>query len=50
MKRSARVGEMLAAYEDWARRCGVIPREKILALMRQQKSPPAFWEDEEPAA
>ena len=46
----ARVGEMLAAYEDWARRCGVIPREKILALMRQQKSPPAFWEDEEPAA
>ena len=36
---------MGARYEEWAERCGVIPREKILELMRQQ--PAAFWEDEE---
>lgn len=40
-----RVAEMGARYEEWAERCGVIPREKILELMRQQ--PAAFWEDEE---
>jgi arylsulfatase A-like enzyme len=42
-----RVRDMAAQYEVWARRCGVIPREKILQLMREQKSPPAFWEKEE---
>ena len=42
-----RVREMAAQYATWAARCGVIPREKILQLMREQKSPPAFWEKEE---
>ncbi|MDM0044388.1 arylsulfatase [Variovorax dokdonensis] len=41
-----RVADMKARYEAWAKRCGVIPREKILELMRQQKSPPAFWEED----
>ena len=39
-----RVAQMAAQYDAWAARCGVIPREKILALMRQQNAPPAFWE------
>ncbi len=42
-----RVRDMAARYDAWAARCGVIPREKILQLMREQKSPPAFWEKEE---
>jgi arylsulfatase len=42
-----RVRDMAAQYDVWAQRCGVIPREKILDLMRQQKTPPAFWEKEE---
>ncbi|MEO5670649.1 MAG: arylsulfatase [Ramlibacter sp.] len=42
-----RVQDMAAQYDAWARRCDVIPREKILQLMRDQKSPPAFWEKEE---
>ena len=41
-----RVAEMPAQYDAWAGRCGVIPREKILQLMREQKSPPAFWEED----
>ncbi|MET0963628.1 MAG: arylsulfatase [Noviherbaspirillum sp.] len=40
-----RIADMSARYEAWAERCGVIPREKILELMRAQ--PAAFWEDEE---
>jgi ABC-type molybdate transport system permease subunit len=40
-----RVRDMAARYEEWARRCGVIPREKILELMKQQTSP-AFWEED----
>jgi arylsulfatase len=40
-----RIADMSARYEAWAARCGVIPREKILELMREQ--PAAFWEDEE---
>jgi len=43
------VARMSAEYETWAARCGVIPREKILELMQQQGTPPAFWEDEESA-
>lgn len=43
----ARVQDMAAQYARWAERCNVIPREKILDLMRQQKSPPAFWEKDE---
>ncbi len=46
-KHPERVRDMAAQYEAWAKRCGVIPREKILQLMREQKAPPAFWEKEE---
>ena len=44
-----RVTDMLEQYEAWARRCGVIPREKILQLMKEQEAPPAFWEKDESA-
>jgi arylsulfatase A-like enzyme len=40
------VKDMLNKYNEWADRCGVIPREKILELMRRQGST-AFWEEEE---
>lgn len=46
-KHPERVRDMAAQYEAWAKRCGVIPREKILRLMREQKAPPAFWEKED---
>ncbi|MEO6270695.1 MAG: arylsulfatase [Lautropia sp.] len=48
-KHPDRVRDMAAQYETWAARCNVIPREKILSLMREQKSPPAFWEKDEVA-
>ncbi len=32
-------------YEAWAERCGVIPRERILEMMRELPGK-AFWEDE----
>jgi arylsulfatase len=35
---------MARQYEDWAGRCGVIPREKIVALMHRQGVTRAFWE------
>lgn len=41
-----RVREMAAQYEAWAARCGVKPREQIVALMRAQGVTKAFWEDE----
>jgi len=41
-----RVAEMAAQYDAWAKRCGVIPRERIVALMRSQGVTKAFWEDE----
>jgi arylsulfatase A-like enzyme len=41
------VKNMSAKYAEWAARCGVIPREKILELMREQGTPPAFWEDDD---
>ena len=41
-----RVREMAAQYEAWAARCGVKPREQIVALMRSQGVTKAFWEDE----
>jgi len=40
----ARVADMAAQYEAWAQRCGVIPREKIVTLMRSQGVTRAFWE------
>jgi arylsulfatase len=44
----ARVQEMLALYQAWAARCGVIPREKILEIMARNPEP-AFWEEKEDA-
>jgi arylsulfatase len=42
-----RVQEMAKLYEAWAERCGVIPREKIVALMSSQGVTRAFWEKDE---
>ncbi len=39
------VADLARRYEEWARRCAVIPREKILEMMRALPSK-AFWEDE----
>jgi arylsulfatase len=39
-----KVEEMINQYELWAERCGVISREKILALMEKDQSRKAFWE------
>ncbi|MDP3760680.1 MAG: arylsulfatase [Ramlibacter sp.] len=39
-----RVRDMAAQYEAWARRCGVIPRERIDQLLRDQNVGTAFWE------
>ena len=41
-----RVADMKAQYEAWARRCGVLPRDKVVALMRSQGVTQAFWEEE----
>lgn len=41
-----RVRDMAAMYDEWAARCGVIPREKILDVMKNAGEP-AFWEDED---
>jgi arylsulfatase len=41
-----RVADMASQYEEWAKRCGVIPREKIVALMKSQGVTRAFWEKE----
>lgn len=41
-----RVEAMKQAYEEWAARCGVLPRDKVVALMRSQGVTKAFWEDE----
>ncbi len=41
-----KVEDMIADYKNWAKRCGVIPREKILALMKKDQSRKAFWEEE----
>ena len=40
-----RVEDMAKQYAAWARRCGVIPREKILELMKAEGGN-AFWEEE----
>lgn len=41
-----RVSDMTRQYEVWAARCGVLEREKVVALMRSQGVTRAFWEDE----
>ena len=40
----SKVQEMSWQYDAWAARCGVIPREKILKLMKSQGVTRAFWE------
>ena len=40
-----RVRDMNEQYQAWAKRCGVIPREKILELMKAEGGT-AFWEEE----
>jgi arylsulfatase len=40
------VSDMKAQYDAWAERCGVIPREKILELMKAQPTT-AFWEEDD---
>ena len=40
-----RVRAMAEQYQAWANRCGVIPREKILQLMKAAGET-AFWEEE----
>jgi arylsulfatase len=40
-----RVREMSVQYSAWAERCGVVPRERILELMKAQGTA-AFWESE----
>jgi arylsulfatase len=42
-----RVADMARQYDAWAARCGVIPREKIVALMSSQGVTRAFWEKDE---
>jgi arylsulfatase len=39
-----RVHAMALQYDAWAERCGVIPREKIVELMKSQGVTRAFWE------
>ena len=42
-----RVADMAKQYDAWAARCGVIPREKIVALMKSQGVTRAFWEKDQ---
>jgi arylsulfatase A-like enzyme len=41
-----RVADMKRQYDAWAARCGVLPRDKVVALMRSQGVTRAFWEEE----
>jgi arylsulfatase len=42
-----RVKSMAAQYDAWAARCGVLDREKVVALMKSQGVTRAFWEKDE---
>jgi arylsulfatase len=42
-----RVRQMAAQYDAWAKRCGVLPRDRIVALMKSQGVTRAFWEKDE---
>ena len=42
-----RVKAMAAQYDVWAKRCGVLDREKVVALMTRQGVTRAFWEKDE---
>jgi arylsulfatase len=39
-----RVEAIALQYDAWAARCSVIPREKIVELMKNQGVTRAFWE------
>ncbi|MBG9388234.1 arylsulfatase [Caenimonas aquaedulcis] len=43
-KEPQRVQEMKAQYDAWAKRCGVIPRERVEEMLREQNVGTAFWE------
>jgi arylsulfatase len=43
-KHPDRVADMAHQYEAWGKRCGVLDREKIVALMKSQGVTRAFWE------
>lgn len=43
-KHPDRVKDMAAQYEAWAKRCGVIPRDRIEQLLKEQNVGTAFWE------
>jgi arylsulfatase len=45
-KHPDRVRAMENLYAGWAARCGVIPRDKILELMKAEGGT-AFWEEKE---
>jgi arylsulfatase A-like enzyme len=47
MQHPERVVDMKRQYEDWAKRCGVLDREKIIALMKNQGVTRAFWEKDQ---
>jgi arylsulfatase len=40
-----KVNDLVSQYERWAKRCGVIPRKKILTLMEKERSKKPFWEE-----
>lgn len=40
-----KVKEMSEMYDEWAKRCDVIPREKILKIMNE-RGDKAFWEED----
>ncbi|ALX47834.1 arylsulfatase [Lentibacillus amyloliquefaciens] len=40
------VEEMAAKYERWAKRCGIVPRDKILRVMEESGTNKPFWEKE----
>ncbi|MEY2804778.1 MAG: hypothetical protein RL657_2114 [Pseudomonadota bacterium] len=41
-----RVRDMAQQYEMWAQRCGVLPRDHVVTLMRSQGVTRAFWEED----
>ena len=43
-KHPDRVADMAQQYEAWAKRSGVLPRDRVVALMRSQGVTKAFWE------
>jgi arylsulfatase len=46
-REAERVKAMAAQYDAWAKRCGVLDRERVVALMKSQGVTRAFWEKDE---